>query len=800
VAADLLEEPLISGLKTLKELQEQLLYVKWSRENFVLLEQGGRDLLKIVQELPPHAWLTDAVSRLLQQVGDCLKSGQLPQGVAREQLLAVLDELSGALLQVDARVAESPPRQADSTATLRGEIVLLAGHEANALVVELENLGFQVSRVNAFAELRTLPAEALPAAIIVDLDFSEGALLASFNMVAEQGDRLDRTAPLFFISERSDLAARLEAVSAGGRGYFTKPVNIQALSEVLYNRLQPETVQSYRVLIVSDNAAEAQWLVSTLEHKAIVTQVVAQPLEIIRWLHRLQPNLLLLDLDLGTVNGVELAIAIRQHEIFGDFPLLLLSARTNLHALAELGTGAEDLLRKPLSAEHLLAVVLNRLHRAQALSYKLSHLGQKDTVSGLYNRRYFLDQLERAVTKHRSSALMLITLDNLRELETRDVNLADVVLEQAARRLQAVVEPGQQVARFSDALLAVLLSGADREALLDTARAIRTALETEIYTVDSESIRLRTSVGISTARAEEKEWPQLIQQADIASLIAREAGQESWRERIHIYNPQIDWEATASQRQRLLEEIQDALQQRRLGLVFQPVVNLQGDTTARYEALLRMRNREGQELLPETVFGVVQNHRLGLLLERWVIANVIRLLRERQAHNPPTTLFVNLSPAALQDEAIVEWLKTALERTGIHPENLVFEMTEANAKKHLPALCRFVEAVRKLGCGFSLDRFNGGDGGRTLLEKLPVDYVKLDPHFFYDLSSDKSKQQELQQLAQALETLQITTVASSIENLATLQALGSCGMKNAQGFFLQAPHTEMTYNFGSGAF
>jgi diguanylate cyclase (GGDEF)-like protein len=799
LAAELLE-PLIPGLQVIEDLRERLTYVKWSRENLALLDQAARDLLQIVQDPPHYARIAATVSRLAQQTGACLSHGQLPQGVAREELLATLDDLCCNLPQADAWTMESRPRQGDRTAVLRGEILLLADHDMNILVVELEGAGFQVRRVNTFTELRDLLAETLPVAFIVDMDFSEGELFASFNMVADQDDRFDRKAPLFFISERSDLAARLEAVSAGGRAYFTKPVNIQALSEALYERLQAESLQGYRVLIVSDNPAEAQRLVNFLQHKAIVTQVVEQPLEVIRLLHRFQPQLLLLDLDIRTVNGVELAMAIRQHETFSELPMLILSAQVNLNPyLAELGAGGDDLLRKPVGAEYLLAAVTNRLHRARTLSYKLSHLGQKDTVTGLYNRRYFLEQLERAVAKNRSITVMLITLDNLRELEARDVNLADAVLEQVARRLQAGVEPGQQLARFGDAMFAVLLSGADREALLDTARTLRTALETEPYTVDSESLRLRTSVGISTAMAEEQDWPYLIQQADMACLIAREAGQESWRERIHVYNPQADWEATVLQRQRLLEEIQEALQQRRLSLVFQPIVSLRGDTTARYEALLRMRNQEGQELLPETVFGVVQNHRLGLLLERWVIANAIRLLRERQAHNQPTTLFVNISPAVLQDEAIVEWIKTALERTGIHPDQLVFEMAEANAEKHLPSLCRFVEAVRNLGCGFSLDRFNGGEVGRTLLGKLAVDYVKLDPHFVYDLSGDESKQQELQQLAQALEALQITTVASSIENLATLQALGSCGMNYVQGFFLQVPHTEMTYNFASGA-
>ncbi|HYQ92778.1 MAG TPA: EAL domain-containing protein, partial [Candidatus Competibacteraceae bacterium] len=785
------------ALKTLEGLREQLLYVKWSRETLNLLDQPTQELVQRIQDQPQYQWFAEPVARLSQSLNDYLGQGGLPQGVARERLLSALEGMNPVLRRVDSKTSEHYSSPGTGMAPPSGEVAILAGPEMNTLVVELENNGFQLSRLNTMAELLPRLAGTPPAAVIADMDYPEGALLASLNMVVQEHDRLDRRVPMIFISERGDLAARLEAVSAGGKAYFTKPINIQSLADCLYDNLQTEIISNYRVLLVQDNPEEASRLASLLKHRAITTEMVTQPRELLRHLYRFQPHLVLLDLDLGTLNGIELAKAIRQHEALAELPLLLLSAQPDLNpAMLELGSD-DELLRKPLGVDYLLPIILNRLRRAQALSYKPQLLGQRDTVSGLYNRRYFLDQLERAVTKNRTTAVMLITLDNLRELENKDVNLADTVLEQAAKRLQAALEPGQLAGRFSNAMFAVLLSGTDPEGLLATARTLRERLEAEMYQVDNDAtVRLRTSVGISTYRAEEDgDLPRLIQQADIACHIARDAGPESWRERIHLYNPLTDWEATVSQRQRLLDETQEALQQRRLGLVFQPIVGLGGDTSARYEIFLRMRNREGQELLPETVFGMVQNHRLGLLLERWVIGSAIRLLRERQAYNQPTTLFVNISPAVLQDEAITDWIKTALERTGVPPSHLVFEMAESSAEKYMPELCRFVETVRQLGCAFSLERFNGGEVGRTLLEKLTVDYVKLDPHFFRAFGSASGKQQELQVLVQELADRQITVVASGIENRATLQALRSYGMNYAQGFFLKAPDAEMSYDF-----
>jgi EAL domain-containing protein (putative c-di-GMP-specific phosphodiesterase class I) len=117
--------------------------------------------------------------------------------------------------------------------------------------------------------------------------------------------------------------------------------------------------------------------------------------------------------------------------------------------------------------------------------------------------------------------------------------------------------------------------------------------------------------------------------------------------------------------QHLLEEIREAVQQQRMNLLFQPIVSLRGDTTERYEVLLRMRNREGWELLPETVFSLVKRHRIGMVLDRWVIAHSIRVLRERRAHGRSAILFINISPTILQDDELLNWLAGGLQKTGV---------------------------------------------------------------------------------------------------------------------------------------
>ena len=130
-----------------------------------------------------------------------------------------------------------------------------------------------------------------------------------------------------------------------------------------------------------------------------------------------------------------------------------------------------------------------------------------------------------------------------------------------------------------------------------------------------------------------------------------------------------------------------------------------GDTTERYEVLLRMRNRDGWELLPETIFGLVKRHRIGMVLDRWVIAHSIRLLRDRRAHGRAAILFINISPTILQDEELFNWLQSGLLKTEVPASSLVFELAETTAEVNRQTLLPFLRRLKELGCGLSLDHF-----------------------------------------------------------------------------------------------
>jgi diguanylate cyclase (GGDEF)-like protein len=392
---------------------------------------------------------------------------------------------------------------------------------------------------------------------------------------------------------------------------------------------------------------------------------------------------------------------------------------------------------------------------------------------------------------------MLVMLDNLRAVrESTDVATSDAVVRQAARRLQKTLGSDVHPARFADGIFAAVIEGADKSTLLAGANAVRTAIEGNAYRYSGHSLQLTACIGIGIGGGGEQSFLTLIQHADLACSLAREAGAD----RVHIHEPVAEAGSGLTPKRDLLDEIREAVEQEQMNLLFQPIVCLRGDEEERYEVLLRMRNADGRELLPETVFGVTQHHELGLALDRWVIAECIRILGERTDRTSTTTFFVNLLPATLEDDSVVDWLQEALAREQVDGGRIVFEVAEADARVHLEPLKRFMQRVTALGCRLSLERFGRGVDSIRLLSGLTAGYAKLDAAFVQDLVGSATKQQQLKELVQALEGVGTVPILGGVENLNTLPVLWSCGINFVQGFFLQRPHEKMSYDFAGGAF
>ena len=789
---------LVNHLKLIEDLWQKLYYVKWNPKSFAMLVRLTQDMVKQVQDQSDER-LAGLVAQLEHHVKTCATAGDIPRESDRQRLTALLDALSYALASEDRDVI--PEARTRPLLAPLPEVFLITPDGRPSLMTKLEDSGYRVRHLGNLVEAEQRLQERVPAAVILDVDFPEGPE-AAMAMIANLRGQIGLRGLVLFLAERNDMAARLEAVRAGSTAYFSKPYDNDEVLGVLRDFLLPQTAQNYyRVLIINDRPTEAWEMAGALEEQGVSSRVVIQPLQVLQEIYRFRPDLLLIDLDLKEISGSELAGVLAQHREFDILPMILLCFPVDVaHYLMSLDAPGASLLAKPVPTGYLCWEVKQRLQRARAMRVKLSALTENDPVSGLFNRRRYLVLLERALEtlglRIQSLAVVFIMLDNLRSIrDSAGVATADEIVGQAASRLRQVLHREQPAARFSDAIFAVLVPNLLGEPLLKLIRRLRDVLETGFYKVGEQALLLRTNIGITVATDRGQDHLMLIQQADSACGLAREAKNE----RIYLQQkapiPKLDQEA--SSRARILDQVQEIIDHQRLWLVFQPIVSMRGDANERYEVLLRLRDREGRELVPGSVFGVVYNHPLGVTLDRWVIERALDLLRQRQS---TTTLFIKVLPVTLRDRTLSGWLREQLEQTGVEARSIVFEVAEATAERGLRDMFAFLSGIKMLGCGFCLGRFGRGADSLGLLKNLGADYVKLDMYFVNNLVKDPKKQAQLRELVQSLEALGAATVIGGVEDVKTMPILWSQGVDLIQGFFLQQPYREMSYDFAGAAF
>jgi len=384
-----LPESLAGKLKRVEDLAEKLVYIKWSREFFVLLQRAAQDVLMLTRPRPDCRKITVLAERLEQQIGECLEQGELPRGAERERLIAVVDALCRATPNSEESLRKAAPGQptSDEARTIplfsRWEkderskprvgpsspdtplLWLVAPESAGDLAHKLEQRGgYQVLRPANLTEAHALLAQSRqPVALLVDLDYAADNQ-TTLQQSANLRQVLPPDVPLFFLADRGDITARLEAVEAGGAGYFLKPVDLPLLLEVLDERVLKPLNQ--RLLIVDDTLPSAREIARWLEGRGMVTQVLPQPLLVLQALANFQPSLVIMSLDLKDADGLALAQAVHQHELFRELPLVLLSAQAEVGPrLAAANLGNEVLLNKPLNAESLFAAIAKRFRQGQ---------------------------------------------------------------------------------------------------------------------------------------------------------------------------------------------------------------------------------------------------------------------------------------------------------------------------------------------------------------------------------------------------------------------------------------------------
>jgi EAL domain-containing protein (putative c-di-GMP-specific phosphodiesterase class I) len=241
----------------------------------------------------------------------------------------------------------------------------------------------------------------------------------------------------------------------------------------------------------------------------------------------------------------------------------------------------------------------------------------------------------------------------------------------------------------------------------------------------------------------------------------------------------------------LVNEALDESGAAQLRLVFQPIVSLMGEEQENHSVLLRLLDADaGLHEAKAFISAATASGRMGDI-DRWVITHAIAELAKQRAQGHRLNFFINIGETSLQDDDLLIWICDTLRDQDARGSWLTFQFPEEEARRNLPALTQLVEGLKKIKCRVALTRCGLLDDPKSLMQRLPLDFLLFAHDFARGLADDKVKQQQLLSFASLAHEFHVKSIVTGVEDARALTVLWTAGIDYVQGNFLQPPSPEI---------
>jgi len=414
---------------------------------------------------------------------------------------------------------------------------------------------------------------------------------------------------------------------------------------------------------------------------------------------------------------------------------------------------------------------------------QLHYLATHDFLTEIPNRYYLEEYLKKLIVsvtgRQNESALLFIDLDNFKVVNDSFGHASgDQILLNVVDRLQLNLEQGDFLARLGGDEFAIVLRDTSLEKASVVANQLLQALRIEELTVEGHHVTIKVTASIGIMMIDGTLDAQTIfSYADVALYTAKDEGKN------RISSIQAGGNiARLSESYKTILQINGALKDHRFVLFFQPVVQMDG-SIIHYEALLRMLDQEGNLIFPNDFLPIAERFGLMSQIDRWVVDSAIDVLCNR----PELSVFVNISASSLGDGELLEFIETRINESNIKASRIGFELTETAAIRDLDQAEQWIGRLKLLGCKFALDDFGVGFLTFTHLQRLPVDYLKIDGSFIRNLDVDLTSKALVQAINTVAHALGKATIAEYVESESIWSILRELQIDCGQGYFLGKP-------------
>jgi diguanylate cyclase (GGDEF)-like protein len=409
----------------------------------------------------------------------------------------------------------------------------------------------------------------------------------------------------------------------------------------------------------------------------------------------------------------------------------------------------------------------------------------RDSLTGLPNRLAFAEAIERAgefAENDLEHAVLVVDVRRFSRINESMGSLAgDELLITFARRLILALRSGDVLARTGGNEFGVLVSlGEGIEDAFQAAERIERVLAAPFRISDLE-IGVECAIGLAVMH-QEQDAEVLFRNAQFAVKQAKLSGKPQ------VYEPK---QATEARRRFSIEtELRRALDQDRLTVSYQPLIDLRSGTVSGFEALARWEHEDRGEISPCEFIPVAEESGLILHLGRWVMDKAVRTLAqwdEEAGAALPLYFAVNLSAIQVARDDVPRLVESALQSSGLSGKRLTLELTESSIVQDPERATRVFAALKSLETTVAMDDFGTGYSSLAYLQRLPIDVLKIDKSFVSGMLVDPDSVAIVRAVLSLAEALGMSTTAEGIETVELATTLATLGCVSGQGFYFSPP-------------
>ncbi len=447
--------------------------------------------------------------------------------------------------------------------------------------------------------------------------------------------------------------------------------------------------------------------------------------------------------------------------------------------------------------------ITERKRAEQQLEHNLFH----DPLTGLPNRRLFLDRLRHAFVRVRRDstrpyALLMANLDHFKTFnETLGTVGGDHLLQEISRRIGACLRQDDTMARSGNANgssspepLLSRLGGDEFTILLDSvndasdamrvAKRIQAAVAEPLF-VDAREVRLSVGIGIAISTTSHRQPEDILQDADSALRRAKALGGS----RCEVLDEVMH--SSAEGRLKLEADLRTATAQSQFRVYYQPIIQLDTRGTSGFEALLRWQHPTQGLISPYHFIEAAEDSGILVSIGHWLVLQACRQLREWEAARfpaqPPLSITMNVSGRQFADARLVNDIQDALQQTGVEPSRLQLEITESTAAVDPKLTITLLSHLKHMGIGVILDDFGIGSSSLRGLWQFPVDALKIERSLVRDMHSDRTAMDIIETILMLARKMKLNVIAEGIETARQADHLQELGCKYGQGYYFSQP-------------